>query len=480
MNRLLLILILMVSALLRLVLAFQGGQYFLPDEAHFYQAGRLMLLVYDREFQAAGELLLTTPNPGYIVLALPGALIKHLLPYGLTGEHLAAAVMGLYSVAAIGLVYTIARKAGADERESLLAALLMATATSLFYFSRHFVPADAALGLCLLALWLSLEARARAWRLMVSGTLLAGACLVYSESGLLAVVVAVIIVFYRPANFSASMIGETLRRTLWTGAGAVLVCVGVLILVQFSGIGLEAYLQHSLTFSGPHPLESYQESPSVVWEYLWHSEHLLLLVWLIGIVLAAWRVRQIRLMTAGVYWLSASVLLYVLMVLSSTVLIKLVISGQAARQMVPCLVLAAAYGLAPLLDGRWRRCGFVFLVLIQAAANFYPPLMLHFPGDVLAPLAAQYDDYTVASTIVSAVETENPNPNPAARYWLINMANSWERPVEKRALPEGEVLFSLPHPLSYQPYQYEGYTAAERFLLDSARIEMLVVDTQPD
>ena len=60
------------------------------------------------------------------------------------------------SVISIALVYAIARRAGRDRVEALIAAALMASAATMFYYARHLLPYDSSLALGLLALWCGL------------------------------------------------------------------------------------------------------------------------------------------------------------------------------------------------------------------------------------------------------------------------------------------------------------------------------------
>ena len=70
---------------------------------------------------------------------------------------LGAIVLSLASVAVIGMTYLVARRAGADEPEALIAALLVSGCATMTFYSRHLVPYDSALALALAALYIGLK-----------------------------------------------------------------------------------------------------------------------------------------------------------------------------------------------------------------------------------------------------------------------------------------------------------------------------------
>src|SRR5204863_3950339 len=131
--------LLAVAWALRVALAWRGGQFYFPDEARYLRS-RLLF----RYLRSPGELpspwdnLLNTPEHlGYVVIGLAGELARFLGgqlaglsdPTAARPESpfwLAASVLSLASVAAIALTYGLARRAGADQREALLAAFLLA------------------------------------------------------------------------------------------------------------------------------------------------------------------------------------------------------------------------------------------------------------------------------------------------------------------------------------------------------------------
>jgi predicted membrane-bound mannosyltransferase len=160
--------LLAVSAALRVALVFGGGQRFFPDENRYLRCFILLRHLEHGDLGAATDFVLHTPDhTGFLAVGLLPALPQRALLYALglvpdkpaidATAWLPALFFACASLAAIVLVGAIARRCGAGERESLLAALLMACSSVMFYYSRHFFPYDAALALALWALWLGLS-----------------------------------------------------------------------------------------------------------------------------------------------------------------------------------------------------------------------------------------------------------------------------------------------------------------------------------
>src|SRR5437868_6753133 len=153
-----LILLLALASLLRLMLVVQGGQLYWPDERLYTQVLDIFDLHRGHAFDIVKALVSTPDHLGFaLVSALPAAIqiaLGHALSRSGNGLMiLPGAVLAQASVVSIALVYAIARRAGRDTREALIAATLMASSTTMFYYARHLLPYDSALALGLLALW---------------------------------------------------------------------------------------------------------------------------------------------------------------------------------------------------------------------------------------------------------------------------------------------------------------------------------------
>lgn len=113
--------------------------------------------------------------------------------------------------------------------------------------------------------------------------------------------------------------------------------------------------------------------------------------------------------------------------------------------------------------------------VIQLVLAFGPPLGQVFPRELEARLFP-YRPLGYALTVTG------PTPragDSTARFILVN-AQYLYPPRGHQAPPAGSVVLSLPHPLQYAPYRYEGFRAYERQILTGFDISMRLVDRGAD
>ncbi|MCX6951943.1 MAG: hypothetical protein NTV51_07230, partial [Verrucomicrobia bacterium] len=156
--------ILLLSLLLRLALAAAGGQCFFWDEDRYYRGVQLYRALLSVDFPAAGQIV---AMPEHALFPWVGAVVA-------AGQHafaqltafgdwtrpecpsltlgIAAALLSLFSTLNLALLHRLALRLGASAEEALWALLLMATANTAFYYSRHLLPYECAISAALLAL----------------------------------------------------------------------------------------------------------------------------------------------------------------------------------------------------------------------------------------------------------------------------------------------------------------------------------------
>jgi hypothetical protein len=273
-------------------------------------------------------------------------------------------------------------------------------------------------------------------------------------------------------------------RAVGTALGFVvpLLCFHILTIVQqgipFFG-GLSA---HMASARG-----EYAEGWRVGWEYLWHAEHGLLLVWAVGAALVVGLgMRRGGLRHArGLVWVGAALAISLVLTVESTLLHRAAILGRFVRPLVPFLCLAAAYG-ARVLDrevvgSRLALTLAGLAVATQAAFNFAVPLAQRFPFEVDRELAARYAGagLTRELSISGPSVPEMEEANWPSKYVLLNTA-TYLYPIQGRKAPmvRGRVLYREPHPLQFLPYQYEQYGARGRAILRSTDISMRLIDVE--
>jgi hypothetical protein len=358
-----------LSALLRVVLVLRGGQYYWPDEGRILRTW----VVLKRPSGALDYILHVGPrDPShwfYTFLAMPFALVQALymwlrgipLDTETVKANLWVMALGtcLFSVACIVLVYMVAKRAGATEYESLAAALFLATSTSILYYSRHLFSYDAGMALALLALWIALKPGPLS-RSFVCGLVASLAFSAYNGYWAMAGLALVVHTLYpRPTVL------EFLKRSLVAGFALVLPFAILELLSRLRG--LPSYIRSMGGFAGYFTAGTFEEGWKLPWLYLWDTERLILIVW---IVLAALAIRRAWL------WLALVLGTYLFLALPSHLHV-VVVYGRTARQLIPFLCLAAAYGVSRL--SKPVAAVVLLLVVGQFAVNISVPLRQRFP-----------------------------------------------------------------------------------------------------
>ena len=425
-----LILLLVAASLLRLALVAQGGQLYWPDERLYTQVLDIFDLNQSSWFGVVKALVGTQDHLGFALISAGPAGLQLALSHALSrsGNALTivpGVVLSQISVAAIALVYAIARRAGRDRVEALIAAALMASATTMFYYARHLLPYDSSMALALLALWCGLGTTRR--DSLSCGAAASAAFIAYNGYWLLASGVILVHVFHE----GRAPMRLAFERAVFAGVGVLLVPIVIMAVQVATGA--------PLLFSGMQRLagtvtDGYApEGFSVTWAYLWHAEHGLLLVWLVAALLVVfdtgeWNPRRRH--TATV-WIVSAVFVYL--------------------------------GLA-----------FTAALALQVAWNFRQPLQQRFPRDVIAEITAKYGPVDRDMTL------EGPpliNPHEPSRWVLLNAQHLYHPRAPRPPLPSGILeVMRFPHPLQFVPYQYEGFDPMERQVLRNADIAMRLID----
>lgn len=434
--------VLIVAAAVRVWLILGGGQYYWPDEDR-YRGAAVLLAALGGNADARADVL---REPASLLLKVIGTVPAAI--EALTGgnPHVPALFFGACSVISIWLLARIAGRLGASRDERFLVAVLAAGSTTLFYMSRHLLSYDLALMLGLVGMDVGMRRPATASGSMLTGVWAVAAFLAYAGAWPFAAAVCAMHVV------DAASLRDAIRRTALVVAG-VMPWIGALI-VGYHAAGL-SWVTLLGGFARNVSQGDFAEGWALPVAYLWHAEHLLLIGWLAALAWSLWRFRESRQSRLTRAALIGVICVYASLALSSTILHRFVVYGRLSRPLVPmlCLITAGVIGsgLRQLPDAR-RRVLLVSIVVgvtLQAAFNFRVPLQQEYPNDFIARIAREY---------------------PAARF--VNARHLYPGP-EAVAIPPGyrEVALSL-HPLEYLPYQYEGFTPAERRVLRANDIRM--------
>jgi len=473
-----LILLLALASILRLALVVQGGQLYWPDERLYTQVLDIFDLNQSSWFAAIKALLGTQDHLGFALISAAPAALQLALGHALSRSGnglmvLPGIVLSQISVVSIALVYAIvARRAGRDRSEALIAAALMASATTMFYYARHLLPYDSAMALGLLALWCGLGTSRR--DSLLCGAAASAAFITYNGYWLLVgVVLLTHIVHEGPTSVKSA-----LMRAVFAGAGFLLVPLAIMAAELATGAPL--LLSGIRRLAGTVTDGYAPEGFSVTWAYLWHAEHALLLLWLAAALFVVfdrgeWSSRRYH---AATVWVLSALFIYLGLAFSSALLHVFVVMGRQSRQLVPFFCLATAAVIAELLERRrwegWILAACVAALVLQVGWNFRQPLQQRFPRDVIAEITAKYGPVDHESSIEGPPLT---NAHVESQWVLLNAQHLYHPRAPRPPLPPGIIeVMRFPHPLQFLPYQYEGFAPMERQILRGNDISMRLID----
>ena len=449
-----------ISALVRWVIVLRGGQLYFPDEGHYSWSLDLVSSAARGDLIAWIDLLLQSPaHPGYVLWGmLPGALQYAVeLLFGQPATNtiwIPSILISCMSIWAIALVAAIAKQAGASDQEAMIAALLMACSTSMFYFARHLAPYDLALTIALLALWFGLDQRKSFLRSLVCGVLIGLAFLTYYGYWLISVAVAIVHTLHHKPRFL-----DFLKRSIAIAIGFILL---PLLLTLISLLqGAPPFVLEMAHFATSVSQGTFSEGAWLPWEYLWHAEHGSLIVWMASVAGMAWlkfKYPAVEL-SRGLLWMGIALFIYLALVSGSVGLGIFVVYGRLVRQLVPFFCLTAGFSIAFIANRLMERrrvfvwVGVIFLI-IQTAFNFNQPLTQQFPLEFERQVIANYSSIGRALT-VKGPPVFGDVPGKTFRYVLVNAQYLY--PISgTRKLPIGQSVLKTWHPLAFLPYQYEG------------------------
>ena len=435
-----------ISLALRIALVMSGGQFYWPDEDRYKQSRDMVEALDGGRTQEAWTRAMALGHPLFKALGMLPATVEW--KYG-RDPRIPALFFALFGAVNVWLLARAARRFGAGDWESLAAATLFAASTSFLFYARHLFPYDAAMTFGLLALGSAAVGRRWLSPLMCGGWA-ACAFLTYFGYWVFGGAACVICVL------GAASWKDGARRAVVVGAG-VAVPLLLVALVHASMNGDIVSLLRA--FTAQVTQGNVAEGWRLPFEYLWHTEHLLLLLWLAAATwcVATWTSwRSNRAVRAGLVGL---VVVYGLLAVLSTGLGTFVVYGRLARQLVPffCLVTAAVLTRVVLRSpvARTITVAAGAAIVLVAAFNARPVFAQHFPPEFIARGEQAAGRQGAASAVTLYTEYAYP-------------------PVRQDVPADSQELTSASHPLQFRPYQYEGFTPEQRQFLRSTDMRMRV------
>jgi hypothetical protein len=474
------LLLLVGGAVARIFLVLGGGRFFISDEGRYLHGLHLYRAVCLGDWPTAMSTLQHADNWGFILVTAVTTAIQH----GLTvftshavslGDlsslqatlFLGAIVLSLIPVATVWLVYRLALRLGADEREAFCGALILSFSNTAFYFSRHLFPYDASIAVAIGALLVA-AGPAGTRRSLLAGALGGAAFHIYNAYWYLLPLIPLTRLLGVGGtrrgfvDSSLTVVGETLAVALpyawgWWAYGS-------------------GFVASTLVYGRSVVQGLYREGWSFPAEYLWHSEGLfgiLALALPIGIWL---KVRSNETIPARVRYVFGSVVgIYVVWTIVSSVAHLFVLNARTVKPVVPLLCLLSGWGLAA-LSRLNLRLAWVAGILIAALGiiNLAPHFWLVFPLDFEAVARAEVGNPKRTASVSGSYFPPRIGPVTAPDHVMVNVQYLY--PIRSPASsPEGETILAAAHPLEYRPYQYDGFTPRQRGILRTTDIRMKLV-----
>ena len=436
-------LLLAAAFVLRVYLVIQGGQYYWPDERLYRFSQTAAECLVSGDLECTAHALNRPEHVLFIVVGTIPGVVEQILG---ANSRIPAAFFATFSVAGLWLVWKIALALGGSDREAILASTLLACSSTWTYYSRHLLPYDVSMTFALMSLWLAVQ-RPGNWRRAAAAACVSSlAFLAYYGSWAIVAFVLCVGVCWKPRD-----LGDVVARGAAAAAGFL---TPLLLLVIGSRLAGGDLLSQSVTFAGTVTQGSHREGWKLPFEYLWFAEHGLAVLWAVCVALAvlrlAWRDPRLQIPLGGV------LVIYGLLVLASVGLNLFVVYGRTARQLVPFLCLVAAQQIHRMTlrpGGAHAVTGLMLIIAVQAAMNLSTPLRQVFPDRFKQEALAGVHDIDRNQLMFVYADHIYPRPHPVNVDGMSTLAKQ-------------------PHPLQFEPYQYEGFTPDERYLLRTSDISM--------
>ncbi|MFZ5494436.1 MAG: glycosyltransferase family 39 protein [Verrucomicrobiota bacterium] len=412
---------------------------FWPDETRFEVSRRIAGSLLEGRLGHAADLLFG--HPDHLLFKVAG-----LVPAGLAVIFGSPAwVSGLFFAAAstwvLWLIGRVARTAGGSETEGLVALILAACTTSLFYYSRHFFPYDLALGLFLLCLLAGLREATTARNSLLAGLWAGLGYLTYNgywSLGAVLLVAHVLLALPQPRAMAT--------RVTYSLLGLVLPVFAATLLSRLFG---HDFFTLTVSFAGTADQGELDRAWEFLGQYFWNAEHGLAILWALTLLMSLDRTGR----PAGVrafLWPGLSLTLGTLLVVPPEYFHHFAVTARHSRVLAPFLCLTAAAALcghARLREQPRLLVGLLGLVVLQAGFNFATPLAQLFPHE--------FEQLAVRRL----AEARKTDPGP---YKIINAAFLHNPNWAPLGPDPGVVVLRRNHPFQFAPYLFDGYSFALR------------------
>ncbi|MEO6005736.1 MAG: hypothetical protein ABIZ04_22805 [Opitutus sp.] len=472
--------ILGASILARVILVYNGGQYYFTDERRYDYSYKLYRALASGDHPTV-VWILTNPTHslsiwlGGIVVALQHVLAQ-LTPYGDWAQPqnfyrslwLGALFASLFSSLNLYLLYRIALRVGARQPEAVWALLLFAGSNTAFYYSRHFLPYDCALSAALAAILFGFG-KASIRSAVLCGSLAGTAYGLYNGYWYLVPIIWLIHLAWSRGR------PQCRQNSLIAGCAAAF-AVALPMAIGWS-LGGQAYLESLHTFGASVKYGLFSEGWSLPWAYFWHSEGAVGCGNAIAIV-AALMLSHVR-GTAIPKWVIMTILIlsgtYALLVTFSNGLHLFVVYARTVKPLVPLFCLLGGWSIHRLTGDQPLIRSFVAGGIISLSVlHFWPHFTRVFPLDVELAVLRNWGNPKRSLSVTGSLYTFSGWPVTRPDLALVNNCGLY--PIRTYiGFPAGQTIFRVQNPLTYLPFQYECHTPREREVLRTRDVSIRLI-----
>jgi hypothetical protein len=259
-----------------------------------------------------------------------------------------------------------------------------------------------------------------------------------------------------------------LQKGLQTATGFAIPAVLLLVIASASGVDI---LHEYRLFASTVSQGNFDEGWSLTFEYFWHAEHLIVLVFASLSIFALIKSKARN--TSLSLWVSAILFIYLCLAIPSTITHSFVVYGRLARQIMPFLVLLSAAGISNVegmfLAGRRVVKILLLAILLQALWNYAASYRLSYPREFASEARELHPGFSFSEKrlIFGAPALCRNNG-----YIAENVKRFDVPPAQQNPPIVGQLLLAAPHPDTFLPYQYEGYTYEQRTILRRLKPDM--------
>src|SRR6266508_1506349 len=260
--------VLLISLILRWILIFRGGQYYISDETRYEVSRNAARFLLQNQFgEALRQFTISPEHLGFKVIGIIPALLERIVGTSLVFP---AIFFSLFSVFNLYLIFLLAYHFAPSFKDALHAIFIASSCLSLLYYSRHLFPYDMAMSFGLLALHIALTRNQTAQTSVICGGLSFLCFITYNGYWSLAAFVMLANILVNDEHRI-----RIVQKTIFTAIGFIAPLTFLIIGMQRLGANMISAYR---LFAASITQGSFQEGWRLPCEYFWYTEHAVILM----------------------------------------------------------------------------------------------------------------------------------------------------------------------------------------------------------